>query len=139
LPLTAGMGARSATLRIGSKHEGGQDLVEYALIAPIFFLLFLGIIEFSLIVWRYDTIASVAREGARYGIIPGRTEAQVEAYAATRALGLSPGPAIDATMGSSTVRVDVTYTFDLLTSPIVEAFGGTGTVTLHATSVMNRE
>jgi Flp pilus assembly protein TadG len=132
--------ASTATTALSpGRNERGQDLIEYALIAPIFFLLFLGIIEFSLIVWRYDTIANVAREGARYGIIPNRTEAQVEAFAATKALGLNPVPQIDATVSPSTVRVDVTYTFDLLTGPMVQAFGGNPQVTLHATSVMNRE
>jgi Flp pilus assembly protein TadG len=136
--------ASTATTALSpGRNERGQDLIEYALIAPIFFLLFLGIIEFSLIVWTYDTLASVAREGARYGIVPSHTQAQVDTYATSRALGLSNRCTNDivtvSVFSASTVRVEATCTFELLSGPMVQAFGGNPQVTLHATSVMNRE
>jgi Flp pilus assembly protein TadG len=49
--------------------SSGQDLVEHALVLPFLMLLVLGIVEFSLAVWHYDTVANVAREVARCGII----------------------------------------------------------------------
>ena len=51
------------------KEEKGQDLVEFALIAPVLFLLLLGIMEFGVAVWHYNTIANAAREGARAAIL----------------------------------------------------------------------
>ncbi len=46
-------------------RDEGQDLVEFALIAPLLFLLLFGILEFGVVIWRYNTVANAAREGAR--------------------------------------------------------------------------
>jgi len=51
------------------KRDRGQDLVEFALIAPVLFLILFGIIEFGVAVWSYNTMAQAAREGARAGIV----------------------------------------------------------------------
>ncbi len=49
--------------RSRSAPEHGQDLVEFALITPLLMLILLGIIEFSLIVFCYNSISNAAREG----------------------------------------------------------------------------
>ena len=59
--------------RLRRNAEGGQDLVEHALVLPFLMLLVLGIVEFSLAIWHYDTVANVAREVARCGIIYNNT------------------------------------------------------------------
>ena len=46
-------------------------LVEFALVAPIFFLLMLGIIEAGRFILYYQTLANATREGARYAIVHG--------------------------------------------------------------------
>lgn len=49
-------------------REDGQDLVEFALIAPIVFLFLFGILEFGLVIWHYNTLSIAAREGARAAV-----------------------------------------------------------------------
>jgi hypothetical protein len=60
-----------------SAHTGrapaskGQALVEFALVAPIFFLLLFGIIEGGRFIFYYQTLNNATREGARYAIVHG--------------------------------------------------------------------
>jgi len=49
----------------------GQALVEFALVAPIFFLLVFLVIEGGRFVLYYQTLANATREGARYAIVHG--------------------------------------------------------------------
>lgn len=53
----------------------GQALAEFALIAPIFFLLLFAIIEGGRFVFYYEMLNSATREGARYAIIHGSNAA----------------------------------------------------------------
>jgi Flp pilus assembly protein TadG len=47
-------------------HEGGQAMVEFALVAPIFFLLLFGVIELGLLYAGLNGVVSAVRETARY-------------------------------------------------------------------------
>ena len=49
----------------------GQALVEFALVAPIFFLLLFAIIEGGRFILYYQTLSNATREGARYAIVHG--------------------------------------------------------------------
>src|SRR4051794_7966741 len=49
----------------------GQALVEFALIAPIFFILLFGIIEGGRFLFYYETLNNATREGARFAIVNG--------------------------------------------------------------------
>ena len=49
----------------------GQALVEFALVAPIFFLLLFGIIEGGRFILYYENLNNATREGARYAIVHG--------------------------------------------------------------------
>ena len=49
----------------------GQALVEFALVVPLLFLLFLGIVETGRLVFYLHTLNNAAREGARYAIVHG--------------------------------------------------------------------
>ncbi len=51
--------------------SAGQALVEFALVAPIFFLLLFGIIEGGRFILYYQTLNNATREGARYAIVHG--------------------------------------------------------------------
>jgi hypothetical protein len=46
----------------------GQSMVEFAVLAPIFFMLLLGTIDLGRAVYIYNTISDAAREGARAAI-----------------------------------------------------------------------
>jgi Flp pilus assembly protein TadG len=49
--------------------EGGQSLVEFALVLMPLFLILLGIIQFGFIFNSYVTLTNAAREGARTGTV----------------------------------------------------------------------
>jgi Flp pilus assembly protein TadG len=117
----------------------GQALTEFALVAPIFFLLLFAIIEAGRFVFYYETLNNATREGARYAIVngantlgcstgdpaPGTTSCDptgqdvVDRVRAT-AFGMS-GPAItvlpdwiDNNGRGQTVTVSATYTYQSL-------------------------
>ena len=46
-------------------------MVEFAIVAPIFFLLLFGIIEAGRFIYTYETLNNATREGARYAIVNG--------------------------------------------------------------------
>jgi Flp pilus assembly protein TadG len=54
-----------------SKGAVGQALAEFALIAPIFFLLLFGIIEAGRFIFYYELLNNATRDGARYAIVHG--------------------------------------------------------------------
>jgi hypothetical protein len=54
------------------QRSRGQTLVEFALIAPLFFLLLFSIIEFGRAVYYIQMLNNAAREGARYAIVHGQ-------------------------------------------------------------------
>ncbi len=47
----------------------GASAVEFALIAPLLFLLLFGIIEFGLLLYNQAVITNASREGARKGVV----------------------------------------------------------------------
>jgi hypothetical protein len=49
----------------------GQALVEFALVAPVFFVLVFAIIEGGRFIAYYETLNNATREGARYAIVHG--------------------------------------------------------------------
>jgi Flp pilus assembly protein TadG len=53
------------------RETRGQALVEFALAAPIFFLLLLGILEGGRFIYQYETLNNAARAGVRYAIVHG--------------------------------------------------------------------
>lgn len=61
----------SRLARSCSGRPRGQALVEFTLIAPVFFLLLLSIVEFGRAVYYIQILNNAAREGARYAIVHG--------------------------------------------------------------------
>ena len=56
-------------MRRGLIHRhGGQSMVEFAILAPIFFLLLLGTIDLGRAIYIYNTISDAAREGTRAAV-----------------------------------------------------------------------
>lgn len=53
------------------RRPRGQALAEFAMVAPIFFLLLFGIIEGGRFILYYQALHNAAREGARYAIVHG--------------------------------------------------------------------
>ena len=77
-------------------------MVEFALIVPLLLMLFLGIVEFGVMMLHQLTLAQVAREGSRHASL-GRTVAQIE----TRMLNMA-----GALPNQNELVVDLSYSTD---------------------------
>jgi len=69
-----------------------QALVEFALVAPIFFVMIFAIIDFGRYIYYVQILNNAAREGARYAIVHGSNSFQPS------------GPTADDANVASTVR-----------------------------------
>ncbi|HAF11464.1 MAG TPA: hypothetical protein DCK98_15475 [Chloroflexi bacterium] len=58
-------------MKIARRAEGGQALVEFALVLPVLLLVILGILDLARAVSQENTLAFAAREGTRYAIVHG--------------------------------------------------------------------
>jgi hypothetical protein len=116
-------------------------------------LVMLGIIDFGFLFQRYEVVTNAAREGARVAILPGYSNADVQArvsqYLTAGGLtGMSSvvvGPSQAVPVGSQCITLrPVTVAYDhnfIFVGPIVGLLGGSGfgNKTLHATSSMRSE
>jgi Flp pilus assembly protein TadG len=55
--------------RFGAHPERGATLVEFALIAPLLFLILFGIVEFGLVLNDFNSLRQGTRDAAREGIV----------------------------------------------------------------------
>ena len=63
--------------RLCRKHRRGAAAVEFAIIAPLFFLLILGMIEIGRAVMVQQIITNASREGARLAVLPDENNTNV--------------------------------------------------------------
>ena len=54
-----------------ARRHRGQAIAEFALVAPLLFLLILGIFEAGRFIFYYQLLNNATREGARYAIVHG--------------------------------------------------------------------
>ena len=76
------IGSLSPRRQPAKRRRRGTAAVEFAMTAPVLFLLLFGAIEFSRANMLRHTIAEAAYEGARRGIVPGANADQVRSVAA---------------------------------------------------------
>jgi len=55
-------------------RDNGASLVEFAVVAPLLFLLLFGVIEFARVGHGFNTVWTAAREGARYATTVGNDD-----------------------------------------------------------------
>ena len=60
---------RRPTGNSGGERPRGQSLVEFAVVLPIFLLLFMAIVDLGSAVFTYNSLTNAAREGARLAIV----------------------------------------------------------------------
>jgi Flp pilus assembly protein TadG len=75
------------------QREDGASAVEFALLAPVFFVVVFGIIGFGIAFMQLQTARGAVREGARAAAVVdsdgvGRTTAQVQAITVNASTGL---------------------------------------------------
>lgn len=103
-------------------REGeGNTAVEFALLAPVFLLMFLGIVEFGRLLWTQSSLQHAVEAAARYAAINYPTcssTSQTTTYAAGKVFGQTV-PASDFTLTCATcgTRVSATLSF----TPVVPA------------------
>jgi Flp pilus assembly pilin Flp len=78
---TEGHDEKMRALRRALTHEKGASAVEFALVAPLLFLLIFGIIQFGIAFGSQLAITHAAREGARLAAVGAFNETSVRARA----------------------------------------------------------
>ena len=141
------------------RSECGSELIEFALVFPVLLMVVLGIIDFGFLFQRMEVITNAAREGARIAVLPGYTQADVQArvqnYVANGGVPTTASPAnpqvlVDmafsipmpaGTPALSGKRVEVVYTHQyLFIGPIAGWFGGSFTsVPVRGVAIMRDE
>lgn len=125
--------------------------MEFAIVAPLFFLLIFGMIEFGRVIMVQQVLTNASREGARLAVLDNSTIASVTSAVTgyLSAAGLSGGsiavlnssgsPAEPSTMSSGdpiTVKVSIPFSnVSLLSTP----WFFKADATLQASTVMRRE
>ena len=72
--------------RIFHSGQGGQGLVEFAVIFPMFIMLVFVLIDGGFLMGRYNNITNAAKEGARLGAV-GATKQEIVARVKAQAHG----------------------------------------------------
>jgi Flp pilus assembly protein TadG len=123
----------------------GTALVEFAVVAPLFFLLVLGIIEFGRAMMVEALLTNAAQQGARAGALDGATAADVttavNTYLANGGVAgatstPTPNPPSNALPGHD-VRVTVTIPYSSVSWLPAPRF--LSSTTLSATAIVQRE
>lgn len=155
-------------LRKFLKTEQGATLVEYALVAPVFFLMLCGLFEISAVLFVLVTMDSAVNEISRFGrtgdTITGETQLatarrilvdhtyglidtsrvvfRIQPVVTFTAADTSPAIVQSVDFGGTSANViyTITYPWTIMT-PFVStaAFGGSTTVNLSATAVVKNE
>jgi Flp pilus assembly protein TadG len=133
--------------RLFRRKRRAAAAVEFALVAPVFFLLVFGMIEYGRMLMVQQVLTNASREGARAAVLDGATEAQVQATVtnyltngsitgATTTVTSPDGGLSDADFGDP-ITVTITIPFSQvswLPSPMY-----LGARTMTASTVMRRE
>jgi Flp pilus assembly protein TadG len=105
--------------------ERGAAAVEFALIAPLLFMLIFGIIQFGLAWSQKEIFVQAAREGARYaavgcedgacssGEVAGHVETALVGYESTEAPAVAPSPGCSSTNEDPDVTVSWDQQFEI--------------------------
>jgi Flp pilus assembly protein TadG len=143
------------------RRQRGTEVVEFAIVSGLLFLLLFGIIEVSVLLFDKATLTNAAREGARTGILfrpaprdlggeDGRIETVVNDYAGAYLISLGGEAVMDIDIARNDLdgnavfgvgdelTVTVTYPYRYMVLPGFLAGLGDG-LNLSATTVMRAE
>ena len=131
--------------RLCRRKRIGAAAVEFAIVAPVFFLMVLGMIEIGRAVMVQQIITNASREGARQAVLDGATATTVTAFVntyltnasmPTAAVTFPQGDPENASFGNP-VEVNVSLPFSQVSwLPTPMYLGGEN---LNASTVMRRE
>jgi len=103
--------------RISSRPRRGSSLVEAAIALPVALMFILGTCVIGLGIYRYQQMASLAREGARYASVHGTQYAQVTGNSAATATDIYNNAILPMAIGLNLTPSDVTVTWNITNSP----------------------
>lgn len=128
--------------------EGGQSLVEFALVLPIFLLVLFAIVDFGMAFHAWIAVTNSAREGARLGAVRGSADDIKQRVQDTTGTLDQANLTVTVTNAEGdpgdSVIVDVSYAYSLMT-PMADLMalvsGGTisDELTLSSTADMRLE
>jgi Flp pilus assembly protein TadG len=137
--------------------EGGAEIIELALVTPIFALLIAGMFDFGFLFRNWEVVTNAAREGARVGILPdyvcgdgtSDVEDRVDQYMAAAGITDTDSYTVDVdttavetdagTFNACTVVVELTQPLPSLSVIGALTGGGFGDVPVRAAAVMRTE
>ncbi|HUF54433.1 MAG TPA: TadE family protein [Dehalococcoidia bacterium] len=134
-------------LKNRTNGEKGQNLVEFAMVVPIFLILVFAIVDFGMGFHAWITVTNAAREGARVGAV-GANEATIISKVENTSGSLNDDNmtiTVVNPQGSpgDTVEVTVAYDYQMITplSTLLGLIGGGfgETIDFDATSKMRLE
>lgn len=120
----------------------GQELVEFAMILPIFALIIFGITDLGRAVYYFSTMSNGAREGARYGSIHVSEIIADDSNLCSQVVNWSIAVVltcddVDTVVDliNKTVTVTVSYNFDPVT-PLIANFFPSQVLTARSTMTL---
>ncbi|HEX5443045.1 MAG TPA: TadE/TadG family type IV pilus assembly protein [Pirellulales bacterium] len=129
-----------------ARERRGTALVEFAMVAPVFFLFMVGAIEFGRAIMVQEVLTDASREGARIGSVDGTqasdATAAANAYLSAMTISGATVSVSPANLGSSTpsgTQVTVTVSISYRSVSWVPAPWFLGSATLTANTVMQRQ
>jgi Flp pilus assembly protein TadG len=148
---------KEANLGKAFRSRSGQSLVEFALVAPLFFLLVFGITDFGRLFFTQETLQFALREAGRYAVTGQHMSdaqgnalsrvASIKTIAQQKAIGIdvsnisisSGGVANFAGDPGDTVVVSLTTNLKLITPMIGRFFGPGQTYTFTVQTAFRNE
>lgn len=132
------------TMKRDERHIGGQGLVEFALVAPIFIILLFGMVEFGRAWMTKNILTGAGREAVRvFAVIPYDNVA-----AEARAVDILTSAGLDSSrwtisiysdpVDNTIMRTDVTYNFPVFIVGLIPGLP-TDNIMLATSTSMRRE
>ena len=138
VPMSGASARRRGTRTLASRLLAdcrGVSAVEFAILAPVFLSMVVGVIEFGRVAYTQGVVSFAAEEATRYAVVNySIDEEDVRNLARACLLGIDPdrinaiivtGP-IDPVDNTRTISVEVSYSFEFL-PPLGVAPTATGT------------
>lgn len=101
----------------GRRRRRGATMVEVAAVAPLLVLLLFGFIVMGLGVFRYNQVASLAREAARYAAVRGADYAKETGRPAATADSIHREAVLARAVGFDPGRLGTTVAWDRSNAP----------------------
>ena len=124
------------------KNNKGQNIVEFALVVPLLFLLVLGIAEFGRAWMTRNMLTGAAREAVRVAAVQppvgGVQAAITRATTLLASAGITPKsvlPSEETVDGQTLVKVTIEYDFQPIAGKILKI----GTIPLTCSTTMRKE